>query len=195
MSETGVLWATGIMSVGAIIAAPLLALWVQRKSETDKARTERRQSIFRALWVNRRRPFYIARVDALNMVDVDFYSEQRVQDAWDDLRAHYFRQEHPGLNEDQIAAKREEKFAMLLYEISQVLGYKFGRTQIRDNIYRPQLHNDFDGIEFETRKRVLDLLRGDSLPVRFTHETAPTNNGGGEMDLVRIPMNPPGAHL
>jgi hypothetical protein len=178
MSETGVLWATGLMSVGAIIAAPLIALWIQRRSETEKARNERRQAIFRALWVNRRRPFYIARVDALNMIDVDFYSERKVQDAWDDLRAHYFRQEHPGLSGGQIAAEREEKFATLLYEISQVLGYRLGRTQIRDNIYRPQLHNDFDGIEFETRKRVLELLQSDALPVRFVDEMPPPNKDG-----------------
>jgi hypothetical protein len=96
MSEASVLWSTGLMSVGAIVAAPLIALWVQRRSEENKARLDRRQSIFRALWVNRRRPFYIARVDALNMIDVDFFGERKVQDAWDDLRADYFRQEHPG---------------------------------------------------------------------------------------------------
>lgn len=173
MTETGVLWATGVMSVAAILASPLIALWVQRRVETNKARRERREAIFRALWVNRRRPFYIARVDALNMIDVEFFGERRVQDAWEDLRAHYFRQEHPGLNDQQIFAEREEKFATLLYEISQVLGYKFGRTHIRDNVYRPQLHGKFDEIEIETRSRILALLRSDALPVRFIEGPPP----------------------
>ncbi len=168
MSEASVLWVTGLMSAAAIVAAPLIALWIQRRAEAEKALKDRRQAIFRALWVNRGRPIYsAARVDALNMIDVDFFGEQKVQDAWEDLRAHYFRQEHPGLNDEQIGAQREEKFATLLFEISQVLGYKFGRTHIRDTVYRPQLHLDFDGIEFETRKRVLDLLKSDALPVRF----------------------------
>jgi hypothetical protein len=169
MTEVGVLWTTGLMSVGAIIAAPMIALWIQRRVELRKASLDRREAIFRALWVNRRRPFYLARVDALNMVDIDFFGERKVQEAWDDLRAHYFRPEHPGLNDEQIAAQREEKFAALLYEMSQVLGYTFGKTNIRDNIYRPQLHNDLDSLEFETRKRTLDLLRSDALPVRFVH--------------------------
>ncbi len=167
MTEATVLWATGLMSVAAIIAAPIITLWIQRKLEVSKARTERRQAIFRALWVNRRRQFYVARVDALNMIEVEFFDEKTVWDAWDDLRAHYFRQEHPGLNEDQIFAEREEKFASLLFAISQVLGYGFGRTHIRDAVYRPQLHGRFDEIEFETRTRVLDLLKSDALPVRF----------------------------
>jgi hypothetical protein len=173
MSEASVLWAAGLMSATAIIAAPIIALWVQRQSEERKARELRRQSIFRSLWINRRRPFYIARVDALNMIDVDFFGDKKVQGAWDDLRADYFRQEHPGLNEEQIATQREEKFATLLFEISQVLNYEFGRTYIRDSIYRPQLHDDFDGIEFETRRRVRDLLRSDALPVRFVGNQPP----------------------
>jgi hypothetical protein len=172
MTEVGVLWATGLMSVAAIVASPLIALGIQRRVEHGKARRDRREAIFRALWINRRRPFYIARVDALNMIDVEFFGEQRVQDAWENLRAHYFRQEHPGLNNDQIAAEREERFATLLFEISQVLGYKFGRTQIRDNIYRPQLHGQFDEMELETRRRVLDLLRSDALPIRFVEGPA-----------------------
>jgi len=185
MNEVGVLWATGLMSVGAIIAAPLVTLWAQRRLESAKAQTDRRQSIFRALWVNRRRQFYLARVDALNMIDVDFYGERKVQNAWDELRAHYFRPEHPGLNEEQIFAEREGLFATLLFEMSQVLGYEFGKAQIRDNIYRPQLHNDFDAIEFETRKRTLDLLRSDALPVRFQPNQTPIN----------LPVNEPPLQL
>ena len=166
MSDASVLLTTGLMSVAAIIASPIITLWIQRRLNDGKARRERRELIFKALWVNRRRQFYIARVDALNMIDVEFFGERKVQDAWEDLRAHYFRQEHPGLNNDQIFTEREEKYATLLFEISQVLGYNFGRTHIRDNIYRPQLHGQFDEIEFETRKLFLDLLKSDALPIR-----------------------------
>jgi hypothetical protein len=185
MNEVTVLWATGILSFVAIIAAPIITLWIQRRLEDAKARRERRLVIFKALWVNRRRQFYIARVDALNMIDVEFFDERKVRDAWEDLRADYFRTDHPGLNEDQIFAAREEKFATLLFEISQVLGYKFGRTHIRDNVYRPQLHGRFDEMELETRTRVLDLLRSDALPVRFVHGAqipSPPQNPQDQLD-------------
>jgi hypothetical protein len=171
MAEASVLWTTGLTSVAAILASPLITLWVQRRLDEGKALKERRETIFRALWVNRRRQFYLVRIDALNMIDVEFYGEAKVRDAWEDLRAHYFRKEHPGLNGDQIVAEREEKFATLLFEISQVLGYKFGKTAIRDNIYRPQFHNQVDEIELETRTRILELLRSDALPVRFVTGT------------------------
>jgi hypothetical protein len=173
MSQETVLWATGLMSVAAILAAPIITLQVQRKLDAHKAGRERRETIFRALWVNRRRPYYLARVDALNMIDVEFFGEKKVQDAWENLRAHYFRKEHPGLNDEQIFVAREELFATLLFEISQTLGYPFTRTHIRDNVYRPQVHETFDEIEFETRNRMLGLLRSDALPVRFVTEAPP----------------------
>lgn len=170
MHETTVLWVTGCLSVVAIMAAPLAALWVQREKEEAKALRDRRQAIFNALWVNRRRQFWVARVDALNMIEVEFVGEEKVLNSWQELFAHYSH-EHPGLNSDQIFKEREELFATLLYEISQVLGYKFSRTHVRDNIYRPVLHFDYDNIEMETRKLVLDLLKGDALPVRFINGT------------------------
>ena len=106
------------MNVLAILAAPVTALWIQRKGDQNGARQERREKIFKTLWVNRRRPFYIARVDALNMIDVEFFGETKVVDAWQDLFAHY-RDPHPGLNDAQIDREREDKYATLLHEISR----------------------------------------------------------------------------
>lgn len=174
MVETTVLWVTGALNVAAIIAAPITALWVQEKREEIKAQTQRREAIFRALWVNRQRQFYLARVDALNMIDVEFFGEQKVQDAWQNLFAHY-SQPHPGLNEDQIFREREEMFATLLFEISQVLRYGFGRTHIRDNVYRPTLHGKLDQMELETRQWIHELLQRDALPVRFVTDAPRAN--------------------
>lgn len=173
MAETTVLWATGLLSVLAIMAAPISALWIQRKIEDDKALRQRRQAIFDALWVNRRRQFWIARVDALNMIDIEFIGHQRVLDSWQALFAHYVRNDHPG-TEDQIFNEREELFATLLYEMSQILKYKFSRTYVRDNIYRPILHGEMDVMEVETRRLINGLLKSDALPVRFVGVGAPT---------------------
>jgi hypothetical protein len=166
MADTTVLWSTGLLSVLAIMAAPISALWIQRKIEDDKALRHRRQAIFNALWVNRRRQFWVARVDALNMIDIEFIGHQSVLDAWQALFAHYVRTDHPG-TQDQIFNEREELFATLLYEMSQILKYKFSRTYVRDNIYRPILHGEMDLMEVETRRLINGLLKSEALPVRF----------------------------
>ena len=177
MAETTVLWVTGILSVLAVMTAPISALWIQRKIEADRAQRERRQTIFNALWVNRRRQFWVARVDALNMIDIEFVGHQKVLDAWQALFAHYIRPDHPG-TDDQIFDEREELFATLLYEMSQVLKYKFSRTYVRDNIYRPILHGEIDRMEIETRRHLNRLLQGDALPVRFVEDGASTHPEG-----------------
>jgi hypothetical protein len=148
------------------MCAPVSALWVQRKIEEDKAIKDRRQAIFKALWVNRRRQFWIARVDALNMIDVEFIGEEKVLAAWRALFAHYGK-EHQGLTDNQISNEREELFATLVFEMGQVLKYGFDRTYVRDNIYRPKLHNDLDVMNLETQQLVNNLLKSDALPVRF----------------------------
>ena len=173
MTETTVLWANGLFSVLAIMGAPISALWIQRKIEEDNALRQRRQTIFNALWVNRRRQFWLARVDALNMIDIEFIGHQRVLDAWQELFAHYERTDHPG-NPEQIFNEREELFATLLYEMSQVLKYKFSRTYVRDNIYRPILHGEMDALEVENRRLINVLLKNDALPVRFVGGGSPS---------------------
>jgi hypothetical protein len=198
MADTTVLWVTGILSVAAIIAAPISALWVQRKIEDSKALNGRRQAIFKALWVNRRRPFWVPRVDALNMIDVEFVGKDKVLDAWQALFAHYVRKDHPG-TDDQIFNQREELYATLLFEISQVLRYKFGRTYVRDNIYRPILHGEVELMELETRRMINQLLKLDALPVRFVggdHPTPPpptplpNEEDAGTATLPELPAPP-----
>jgi hypothetical protein len=172
MTEVETLWCTGLLSVVAIIVAPITALWVQRKGDDHRALRKRREEIFRALWINRARPIYLARVDALNMIAVEFHGQRKVIDAWADLFAHYKTDYAArGSSEAEQTRLHLDKYATLVYEIGQVLGYEFGKTQIRDDIYRPELHGKFDELEIETKYVTRDLLKAlnamDALPVRW----------------------------
>jgi hypothetical protein len=199
--NTTVLWWSAAISGVAILVAPAVALWIQRKVDRNKAAEHRKQEIFKALWVNRRRPFYLTRVDALNMIDVEFYGEKSVLDAWQDLFAHY-RDPHPGFSEAQIDLQREEKYSTLLYEISKALGYGFGVAHIRDNVYRPIFHDTAEAVDTETRQRFLALLRSDALSVKLvtsqpeenitsTPETSPDDRSGFRV-LGSPPSSPDG---
>ena len=124
------------------------------------------------------------------MIDIEFIGHQKVLDAWQALFAHYVRDNHPG-TDDQIFNEREELFATLLYEMSQVLKYKFSRTYVRDNIYRPILHGEMDVMEVETRRLINGLLKSDALPVRFvgvgapdSHEIATPNQGAASAAVL-----------
>ena len=176
---TNILWWTAAINAAAVLTAPAIALWAQRKMDRDRAAQERKQAIFKALWVNRKRPFYLARIDALNMVDIEFYKNKQVRDAWRNLFAHYSNP-HPGLNDELLGQQREELFTALLAEMGKVVGYEFGTAEIRDNSYVPALHGRIEEMEIETRNRVLDLLKSDALPVRFVDLPGGGQPGGPE---------------
>lgn len=172
MTNDSVLWWTAGLTVVAIIAAPITALWAQRKGDDRRAARARKEAIFRTLWTNRARPAYITRVDALNMIDVEFFGERKVLDAWADLFAHYKSDyKGDGVSEAEQTRRHAEKYATLLYEISQSLGYTMGKTHIRDDIYRPDIHNEFDAIDLQTRRLTRDMMVAlnsmEALPVRF----------------------------
>jgi len=177
MTDNNVLWWTTGLTVLAIIAAPITALWVQRKGDDRRAARARKEAIFRTLWTNRARPAYITRVDALNMIDVEFFGERKILDAWADLFAHYKSDyKGEGVSEAEQIRRHSEKYASLLYEIAQSLGYTMGKTHIRDDIYRPDIHNEVDAIDLQTRRLTRDIMVAlnsmDALPVRFI----PPNN-------------------
>lgn len=187
MSDTATLWGTAALTIAAIIAAPITALWVQRKGDERQALRKRREEIFRALWINRARPVYLARVDALNMIDVEFYGQKKVIEAWADLLAHYnTNYQAQGTSSAEMGRIHAEKNTLLLYEMSQVLGYEFGKTHIRDNAYRPVLHDQYETADMEVKTLTRDILKHlrdlDALPVSFTAK--PEND---EQDPFSLP--------
>lgn len=184
MNQSSVLWWSIALNALAVFAAPLIALYLQRRADERRRSAARRQEIFNVLWVNRTRPFWIARTDALNRIDIEFYDEPKVREAWQDLFAHY-NAKNEGVPDPQVVRERGELYVTLLYELSQALGYRFAKSYIRDNAYRPSFHGEVDQIEIETRRRVLDLLRGDALPVRFIkEERAAQQNGDARQEMA-----------
>jgi hypothetical protein len=180
MSDTSVLWWSAGINLVGLIAAPITALWVQRRGDDSRAIKRRREELFRTLWTNRARPVSFARVDALNMIDVEFHGEPKVIDAWADLFAH-FNRDHAGTPLNDQLQRQAELYSALLYEMGQLLGYKFGKAHIRDDIYRPGLHNEVDNIDLETRRLWLQVLKQDALPVQLVPgqpAAAPPETGG-----------------
>jgi hypothetical protein len=126
------------------------------------------------------------------MIDVEFFGEQKIIDAWEDLFAHYKTDyKADGISDAEQTRRHVEKYATLLYEIGQSLGYNIGKTHIRDDIYRPDIHNEFDVIELQTRRLTRDLLVSldamDALPVRFM----PANGNLTEPNNTHTALLPP----
>src|SRR5260221_3308280 len=80
-----------IVTIIAIIVAPIIALRVQRKADQERAAKDRKLWIFKTLMSNRATRWNPICVQALNMIDIEFTdkSEKDVRDAWKELLDHY----------------------------------------------------------------------------------------------------------
>ena len=119
--------ATGL---GPILAVGL-TLW--RKSVT--AKYNRRLHVFRTLMATRRVPISNEHVTAINLVEVDFYKCQKVEEAWNKYKSHLNDRSTP---EDQIwRDKKETLLSKLLFEIAAVLNFKIPAIDIFKGGYAP----------------------------------------------------------
>ncbi|WP_263354323.1 DUF6680 family protein [Acidicapsa acidisoli] len=180
MSDTTALRMTSAITVLAILGAPIGALWVQRIGDDKRAQRLRRETVFKTLWANRARPVWVTRVDALNMIEIEFHGERAVVAAWKELFGHYkFDYKAAGIAEAEQTRRHIEKYGKLLFEMSKVLGYDLQETSIRDDVYRPDIHGRFDEIEMETRSLTRDILQAlknmDALPMKIVKDEASTN--------------------
>ena len=70
------------LTIAAIILGPILAVQAQKWIERKSTRKERRLALFKALMSTRATRLSPLHVEALNMIDIEYYDNQKIVDAW-----------------------------------------------------------------------------------------------------------------
>ena|ERR1700731_2631412 len=172
-----------IVTVVAILVAPIIALKVQRKSDEGREATNRKLWIFKTLMSNRATRWNPLCVQALNMIDIEFTgkTEKEIRDAWRELLDHYndWGRKTPELK--QIEDKKDIEtaanlLAELLVKMGKGLGYDFDKVYVKKAWYFPEGLGNIEQEQHALRKAVLSLLSGQGvkLPVAvFTQDFQP----------------------
>lgn len=125
----------------AIVAAtglgPIFAVAITLWRETVRAKYTRRLHVFRTLMATRRVGLSNDHVNALNLVEVDFYSCRKVETAWSEYKEFLNNRSKPPVNEQWVDDK-ERLLAKLLFEIAAVLGFKIPALDIFKGGYAPE---------------------------------------------------------
>lgn len=121
-------------------------------------------------------------VSALNMIDLEFYgikvcgqrwqskSEKNVTNAWKTYNDLLNDKDFVEKRFDAWAEKRDELFTVLLYAMSQALGYDFDEVQLKRDCYRPVAHGDIENEQHKIRKAMVDVFEGNRpLPIAVTY--------------------------
>lgn len=182
-----------IIMTAAVILGPILAVQAQKFIERTQEKKNRRMSLFKTLMSTRAERLNRDHVQALNMIDIEFYGrllpflktryqtrkEQAVTHAWKSYNSHLNQKdEYESL--DQWIKKGDELFTNMLYAITQSLNYDYDKVQLQRDCYRPIAHGNIEN----TQLAILDGLdqlvnKGRPLPmyvVNFPPQEQAANN-------------------
>ncbi|HHQ9130724.1 TPA: DUF6680 family protein [Escherichia coli] len=154
----GMEWKDVIMT-GAVILGPILAVRSQKIIESIREKRQRRIDLFRTLMATRAEPLNRNHVQALNMIDIEFYgkmipfirtryqtrAEQAVTHAWKIYNSHLNKL--ADYQSPDGGMRTQELLSDLLYELSSALGYDFDKVQLQRDCYRPMAYQQHDNIQ------------------------------------------------
>ncbi len=152
----------------AIVAAPVVAVHVQKTLEVIRERKSRRLKLFHTLMATRAARVSAQHVQALNMIDFEFYNNERIRELWKIYLDHFGTQ----YEESEISlwiSRGDDFFIDLLHEMATSLGYSFDRVHLKKGIYTPIAHGDLEMEQLAIRKNLTKILSGEkALPMEVT---------------------------
>lgn len=167
------------LTILAIIIAPILALQIQKFIEDIKEIKARKLQIFRTLMATRATPLYPQHVEALNMIDIEFFKNRKITEAWKLLLDHFAN--YPKDTKDQnyqamlnaCMEKSNDLLVDLLYEMGQSLNYSFDKVHLKRGAYIPKGYADYVlDQEFIRRSLVGVLLGHVPIPIKVVNMEA-----------------------
>ncbi len=154
------------LTILAILAAPVVAIQVSLWLAKQQEKWQRRLTIFRTLMGTRASTMAREHVQALNVVDVDFYGSDKKSRAGVDALKVYLDHLNTGPADQASATKQQELVVDLHKTMASQLGHQFDKTEIKRTSYTPSGYGDVELEQQEARKLSLELLRGErGLPV------------------------------
>lgn len=157
-------WLT-LISVLAILFSPIFALEVQKRLDDHRRIRERKVDIFRRLMTTRSMQLAPAHVEALNSIEVEFYSKEgpykEVLDAW---RMYVNQLNQPAGVGDALQRwvdKKNDLMVELLYKMAKSLGYDIDKVAIQKNVYYPKGFVDTEAEQHALRKAALAVFSGE----------------------------------
>lgn len=156
-----------------------MAVLITRYFDDRRERRQRRLRIFRTLMGTRSTALNTQRVEALNIIEIEFHKNKKVVESWKNCIRSFNTPTTPQMNQqqiDQINRNSHDSYTKLLDEMGRSLGFSIEQLDILRSSYYPQALVDDENEQRLLRRLLVQLLQGQvSLPVR-SHN--PAGNAG-----------------
>jgi hypothetical protein len=190
-----------VMTIVAIIYAPIIALKVQRRGDEAREQKGRKLWIFKTLMGYRATRLNANYVQALNMIDIEFTdkSEKDIRDVWKELLDHYTvwgakSEIQRKVDEKADLEKSNDLLAEMLVKMGKGLGYQFDKVYIKKGFYYPEGLGNIEQEQHSLRRLLLALLSGNGmkLPVAlFTQDFQPLSPAANPGATPPTGLRPP----
>ena len=158
------------------IAGARLGVKLSRHYATHDEVRRNQLDVFRALMATRVDTTAPSHVHALNRIDLEFYGkhsgDRAVTEAWR-VYCDHLNSPRENWSPDQYLRWNEKKPELLLdlmHKMARRVGYEFDSSYLRNYCYSPQVYQDIENDNFEIRKGMADVLRGNrAIPMAITN--------------------------
>jgi hypothetical protein len=166
------------ITVAAIIAGPVLALFAQRLLDWFREKRDRRLKLYFTAMSYRSPATWLhpESLRALNSIDTVFdeSSDDPVRDAWAQVIAHSTTPEpNPQTNptEHREWAQRLFDLRVNLYQLmGKAVGHEHTLEYLKTQMYYPKLHFDADAQALQIRRQLAKALTDDGLKVVVSNQ-------------------------
>jgi hypothetical protein len=177
------------LTIIAIILAPIFALQIQKYIEDRKEIKARKMQIFRTLMATRANRLSPAHIEALNMIDIEFYKNEKITNIWKSMLDNFANYPQDTNDKDysvklhSCVEKSDKLLLDLLLEMSKSLDYKFDSVHLKRNIYLPKGQVDIMMWQETMRRSLGDILAGKRpFPVYIINPVKNTSASKNEME-------------
>lgn len=152
------------ITTAAILIGPVVAVVISQYLQQRSEKTQRRLFVFRALMTTRRNPLSPERVQALNLVEVEFHGKRKIIEKFQELLKVYG--DHVRWKSDDEVVRKEviqevdDLTAKLLREIGLFLGYKLENLDLLRGGYYPEAFTVLEAQQAEIREFFAGLNKG-----------------------------------
>jgi hypothetical protein len=147
------------ITVAAIIVGPFLAVSAQLWIQARKAKRDTKLWVFNTLMSHRAAILNANFVQAFNLVDVVFYSDNEIRKKRKEFMDVVTSARGVIMTPEKVE-KLKDLVAEMLAKIGGELGYEFDHTQIKDTGYYPLAYEKIENAGFAIREKGLEVLEG-----------------------------------
>jgi len=164
------------LTILAILLAPFFALQIQKYIEDRKEIRARKMQIFRTLMATRANRLNSNHIEALNMIDIEFFKNKKVTEKWKLLLDNFesfpknLEDKNYQLKLNSCVEKSNDLFIDLLYEMAKSLDYTFDKVHLKRNVYSPKGQVDSMMDQEFMRHAFVEVLSGArSIPIKVVN--------------------------